>query len=73
MSTLISDRRGSRAAAGSPAAELVAANLHAAQCQLAAAREALIAARRRVVELENAVTNWHEFAKLTSVTRPQSN
>lgn len=61
--SLLSDRRSLRTPADATAAELVDAQLGAAQRQLALARERLIAARRRVVALEEAVANWAEFAR----------
>ncbi len=67
------DRRTFRSPANLTPRELVEAQLRAAQCQLAQARESLIAARRRVVQLEDAVTNWTEFSRLASVTPPASN
>lgn len=46
-----------------PSAErLVVHHVEAARAQLAEARERLKAARRRVVELEDAVSNWEELA-----------
>jgi uncharacterized membrane protein YccC len=41
---------------------LVVHQVEQARAQLADARERLKAARRRVVELEDAVANWEEFA-----------
>jgi hypothetical protein len=41
---------------------LVVHQVEAARAQLAEARERLKAARRRVVELEDAVRNWEELA-----------
>ena len=42
--------------------QLLQSQIDIAQRQLAAARDDLIAARRRVVALETAVQNWHELA-----------
>jgi hypothetical protein len=61
--TALSDRRGMRVPVDATAAELVDAQLGAAQRQLAVARERLIASRRRVVALEDAVQNWAQFAR----------
>ena len=61
--TVLSDRRGTRIPVDATAAELVDAQLGAAQRQLALARERLIASRRRVVALEEAVENWTQFAR----------
>ena len=61
--TLLSDRRGMRVAPDATPEDLVDAHLGAAERQLALAREHLIAARRRVVALEEAVANWTEFAR----------
>lgn len=69
----VTDRRTSRYPADLTPRELVEAQLRAAQCQLAQARESLIAARRRVVQLEDAVANWTEFSRLAAVTPPASN
>lgn len=69
----ITDRRGSRFAADLTPRELVEAQLRSAQCQLVAARESLIAARRRVVQLEDAVANWTEFSRMAAVTPPGAN
>jgi hypothetical protein len=71
--TSIKERRSLRTRGDLSPRELLDAQLRAAQCQLAMARESLIAARRRVVELEGAVANWTEFAHLASVTTPGSN
>ena len=69
----VTDRRTSRYPANLTPRELVEAQLRAAQCQLAQARESLIAARRRVVQLEDAVSNWTEFSRMAAVTPPTSN
>jgi len=61
--TTLTDRRGMRVPSDATAAELVDAQLGAAQRQLALARERLIASRRRVVALEDAVENWAHFAR----------
>jgi hypothetical protein len=60
--SLLSDRRGTRVPVDASAAQIVDAQLSAAQRQLALARERLIAARRRVVALEEAVANWADFS-----------
>ena len=58
---LTRDRRGSRPRHEHRPDQLVRAELESAQRQLATAREGLIAARRRVVELETAAANWTEM------------
>ena len=63
------DRRASRLAGEPTPAELIHAQLEAAQRQLAAARESLIAARRRVVALEDVVTTWSQFSQLLANSR----
>jgi hypothetical protein len=61
--SVLSDRRSTRVPADATPTELVDANLGAAERQLAIARERLIASRRRVVALEEAVENWKDFAR----------
>ncbi len=60
----LTDRRRLRSSAHLSDVELVDAHLRAAEHQLAEARETLIASRRRVVELEEALAHWVEFAHL---------
>jgi len=57
------DRRSCRRSDDLTTDELIRAHIDSAQRQLAAARENLIAARRRVVALETAVQNWGEMAQ----------
>ena len=63
MSTMAAlDRRSCRRSDNLTPTELIRSHVDSAQRQLAAAREGLIAARRRVVALETAVQNWGEMA-----------
>lgn len=64
-STTVGSDRRHRPLPTSPAPSperLVVHQVEAARAQLAEARERLKAARRRVVELEDAVRNWEEMA-----------
>ena len=56
------DRRQTPAAPSVQPEVLVERHVENARRQLAEARERLKAARRRVVQLEDAVTNWERFA-----------
>jgi hypothetical protein len=70
--TLLPERRRLRVPTAATPEQLVDAHLGAAQRQLAIARDHLIAARRRVVALEEAVANWAEFAQsATSAARAE--
>jgi len=71
--SLTTDRRSTRLREDLTPRELLDAQVRSAQCQLAQAREALIAARRRVVELENAVANWIELSQMAPLTPNRSN
>ncbi len=62
---LTRDRRSSRLPESLSADQLLQAQVEIARCQLTGAREALIAARRRVVALEDAVENWQQLASGT--------
>ena len=57
------ERRDALISGGSSApAAIVATWVQAAERQLLEAREALKAARRRVVQMEDVVTSWESFA-----------
>ncbi len=66
------ERRSGLMQAGSESpAALVASWVRGAEVQLLAAREELKAARRRVVQLEDAVTAWRGFASDLARDRPR--
>ena len=62
------DRRSSRLPDNANAEDLLRIHTDCARRQLAAARDQLIASRRRVVALETAVDNWVEMAQLAEIT-----
>jgi hypothetical protein len=70
-STLSDRRRFVGTTGGLEPRQLLATSRQSAEAQLREAREALKAARRRVVELEEAVQGWHEldllFARSSSL------
>jgi hypothetical protein len=63
---LILDRRTCRLQGETTAEALLRANTESAARQLAQARENLIAARRRVVALEEAVENWLAMGQMAA-------
>ncbi|HEY7439490.1 MAG TPA: hypothetical protein VIC35_08840 [Acidimicrobiia bacterium] len=69
---VITDRRTNSLGSDSTASpeRLVVHNVERARQQLSEARENLKSARRRVVQLEDAVRNWEELA--TALLRPRS-
>jgi hypothetical protein len=60
---LTAERRKTVASATISPEALIARHIDAARRQLADAREGLKAARRRVVQLEDALCNWERFAE----------
>ncbi|HEY3722630.1 MAG TPA: hypothetical protein VGN59_04620 [Acidimicrobiia bacterium] len=63
------DRRQTRANEAVTPEELIERHVENARRQLAEARENLKAARRRVVQLEDALCNWERFAEEMRRTR----
>lgn len=73
MERVPTDRRTPHPPPHASAADLVDAHVSAARSQLAVARDDLTDARRRVVQLEEAVANWVEFSRAVALRSSPTN